>query len=248
MKPKYIFALSPIMLALSMSAQSAELNSEEALNPTEKEMEVIRILGSRTQRISSGATGLGLDSYDTPQSLSIIEKETIANYNFSDVNSLFKQVTGINIDQTETDRTYFNARGFDITSMHVDGAGIPFGDIFVGDLDTAIYEKVEFIRGSNGLITGLGNPSGTVNYVRKRPSNDTQASAALTFGRWSNFRAVVDVSTPLTDSGSWAARAVVVHQDKESWLDLYGNKRTVLYGVVDGQLNDDVTLTFGYTY
>ena len=94
MKPKYIFALSPIMLALSMSAQSAELNSEEALNPTEKEMEVIRILGSRTQRISSGATGLGLDSYDTPQSLSIIEKETIANYNFSDVNSLFKQVTG----------------------------------------------------------------------------------------------------------------------------------------------------------
>ena len=248
MKPKYIFALSPIMLALSMSAQSAELNSEEALNPTEKEMEVIRILGSRTQRISSGATGLGLDSFDTPQSLSIIEKETIANYNFSDVNSLFKQVTGINIDQTETDRTYFNARGFDITSMHVDGAGIPFGDIFVGDLDTAIYEKVEFIRGSNGLITGLGNPSGTINYVRKRPSNDTQASAALTFGRWSNFRAVVDVSTPLTDSGSWAARAVVVHQDKESWLDLYGNKRTVLYGVVDGQLNDDVTLTFGYTY
>ena len=50
-------------------------------------------------------------------------------------------MVGINVDQSETDRTYFNARGFDITSMHIDGSGIPFGDIFVGDLDTAMYEK-----------------------------------------------------------------------------------------------------------
>ncbi|GAB2680662.1 TonB-dependent siderophore receptor [Aliiglaciecola aliphaticivorans] len=248
MNKQQIFALSPIMLAIGVHAQTAELTTEKVQDTDETNIEVIRIVESRVQRISSGATGLGLDSFDTPQSLSIIEKDTIANYNLSDVNSLFKNVTGINIDQTETDRTYFNARGFDITSMHVDGSGIPFGDIFVGDLDTAIYEKIEFIRGSNGLITGLGNPSGTVNYVRKRPSNDPQASVAVTLGRWSNMRAVVDVSTPLTESGSWAARAVVVHQDKDSWLDLYENSRTVVYGVVDGQLNDDLTLTFGYTY
>lgn len=47
---------------------------------------------------------------------------------------------GINVDSTETDRTYYNSRGFDITSMHVDGIGIPFGSLIVGDLDTAIYE------------------------------------------------------------------------------------------------------------
>ncbi|MGO4893126.1 TonB-dependent siderophore receptor [Flavobacterium sp. W21_SRS_FM6] len=245
---KKIFALSPIMLALSIHAQTAESTNKQTAKAKDEDIETIRIVESRIQRVSSGATGLGLDSFDTPQSLSIIEGDTIANYNLNDINSLFKQVTGINIDQTETDRTYFSARGFDITSMHIDGSGIPFGDIFVGDLDTAMYDKVEFIRGSNGLITGLGNPSGTVNYVRKRPSNDTKASMALTYGRWANMRAVADVSTPLTDSGSWAARAVVVHQDKESWLDLYKNNRTVLYGVVDGQLSDVLTLTFGYTY
>ena len=248
MNKSHTFALSPLMLALSMHAQAAELTNEETNTTNETDIEVIRIVESRVQRISSGATGLGLDSFDTPQSLSIIESDTINKYNLSDVNSLFKKITGINIDQTETDRTYYNARGFDITSMHVDGSGVPFGDIFVGDLDTAIYEKIEFIRGSNGLITGLGNPSGTVNFVRKRPSNDPQASVEISLGRWSNKRAVVDVSTPLTESGSWAARAVVVHQDKNSWLDLYENNRTVFYGVVDGQLNDDVTVSFGYTY
>ncbi len=248
MSLKQIFALSPIVLALYGHAQTDESNGVTAANAEDKSIEVIRIVESRIQRVSSGATGLGLDSYDTPQSLSIIEGDTISNYNLSDINSLFKHVTGINIDQSETDRTYFNARGFDITSMHIDGSGIPFGDIFVGDLDTAIYDKVEFIRGSNGLITGLGNPSGTVNYVRKRPKNETEASVSLTAGRWSNVRAVADVSVPLTESGSWAARAVLVHQDKESWLDLYDNNRTVLYGVIDGQVAEDLTLTFGYTY
>lgn len=245
---KKIFALSPVMLALSVHAQSAESANNDTAQAKDDNIETIRIVESRIQRVSSGATGLGLDSFDTPQSLSIVENETIANYNLSDINSLFKQVTGVNVDQSETDRTYYSARGFDITSMHIDGSGIPFGDIFVGDLDTAIYDKVEFIRGSNGLITGLGNPSGTVNYVRKRPGNEAKASVALTVGRWSNVRAVADVSTPLTESGSWAARAVVVHQDKESWLDLYDNNRTVFYGVVDGQLSDAVTISFGYSH
>jgi len=45
-----------------------------------------------------------------------------------------------------------NARGFDITSMHVDALVFLLCDIFVGDPDTAIYEKVECIA-LYGLIT-----------------------------------------------------------------------------------------------
>jgi len=42
-------------------------------------------------------------------------------------------------------------------------------DIFVGDLITPFMKKLSLFAASNGLITGLGNPSGTVNYVRKAP-------------------------------------------------------------------------------
>lgn len=34
--------------------------------------------------------------------------------------------------------------------------------------DMAIYERVEILRGANGLLHGAGNPSATVNLVRKR--------------------------------------------------------------------------------
>ena len=205
------------------------------------------IYGIRDQRESQGATGLNLSVFETPQSLTILEADVISDFGLDDINSMLKMATGINVDSTETDRTYYNSRGFDITSMHVDGIGIPFGSLIVGDLDTAIYEKVEVIRGSNGLITGLGNPSGTVNYVRKRPGNELDAGAELTLGRWDERRVVADVSTPLTDSGRWAARVVGVYQDKGSWLDHYENDRNVIYGIIDGQLGDSVTLAAGYT-
>ncbi|MDN3637520.1 TonB-dependent siderophore receptor [Simiduia curdlanivorans] len=224
---------SPVVLAQAAEAQFSE---------------EISITGIREDRKSRGATGLDLSAFETPQSLTIIDVETIQDFGLVDINSLLKMATGVNVDSTETDRTYYNARGFDITSMHVDGIGMPFGTLLVGDRDTAIYDKVEVIRGSNGLVTGLGNPSGTINYVRKRPTNDLDASVRLNLGEWNNARAEVDVSTPLTDSGSWAARFVGVYQDKESWLDHYGNDRQVAYVVVDGQLSDNLTLTTGYTH
>ncbi len=205
------------------------------------------ITGFRDDRRSRGATGLDLSVFETPQSMSILDAETLNDFDLVDINRTLKMTTGINVDSTETDRTYYNSRGFDITSFHVDGIGIPFGELFVGDLDTAIFEKVVAIRGSNGLITGLGNPSGTVNYVRKRPTNQLAASVEASVGRWSDQRIVADVSTPLTNSGSWAARFVGVSQNKESWLDHYENDRNVAYAVLDGQVGDRITLTFAFT-
>jgi len=211
------------------------------------QVEEIIIKAIRDDRKSSGATGMDLSAFETPQSLSILDATTLTDFGLEDINSLLRMAPGVNVDATETDRTYYNARGFDITSMHVDGIGVPFGELIVGDLDTAIYDKVEVIRGSNGLITGLGNPSGTVNYVRKRPGNEFDASTVISAGRWNDQRLVADVSTPLSASGRWAARFVGVYQDKDSWLDHYSNERHVGSLVIDGQLTQSLTLALGYT-
>lgn len=232
-----VLAALALLPAVAQSEQTPAGFSEE-----------ITITAIREDRKSRGATGLDLSVYDTPQSLTIIDAGTIQDFGLVDINALLKLTTGVNVDATETDRTYYNARGFDITSMHVDGIGMPFGELQVGDIDTAVYDKVEVIRGSNGLVTGLGNPSGTVNYVRKRPTNEFSGAARMSVGEWDNLRAEVDLSTPLTDTGSWAARVVGVYQDKDSWLNLYGNDRQLVYAVVDGQLSDSLTLAAGYTH
>lgn len=210
--------------------------------------ETILIVAERDARTSKGATGLELSLADTPQSETIIDSTTLDTFALTDINSMLDLVTGVNVERAETDRTYYNARGFDITSMQVDGVGMPFDSLIVGDIDTALYDKVEIVRGANGLLTGTGNPSGTINYVRKRPTNEFQASAKLGYGTWDMRRAEVDVSTPLTDSGSWAARVVGVVQGKDSWLNLYSNRRKLIYGVVDGQIGAGVTVTAGISH
>ncbi|MEQ9022830.1 MAG: TonB-dependent siderophore receptor [Pseudomonadales bacterium] len=211
-------------------------------------LEEIRILGIREDRQSEGATGLSLSAFETPQSVSVLGSELIDDFGLDDINTALHMATGVNVEEAETDRTYYNARGFDITSMHVDGVGIPFEGLVHGSLDTAIYEQVEVIRGANGLITGIGNPSGTVNYVRKRPTNEFLADLEMSVGSWNKKRVAADVSTPLTEDGRWAARTVIAYEDTDSCLDLYQNTRETAYGIIDGQIGDNLTLAIGHTY
>ena len=37
--------------------------------------------------------------------------------------------------------------------------------------DTVLYDRIEVLRGSDGLMSGFGNPSAVVNMVRKRASS-----------------------------------------------------------------------------
>ena len=211
-------------------------------------VEEVLILGVRDSRTSKGATGLKMSLVDTPQSVTVIDSETIDRFGFDEINQVLSLTTGVNVEAVETDRTYYNSRGFDITSMQVDGVGLPFsGGLVQGALDTVIYDRVEVVRGANGLLTGVGNPSGTVNYVRKRPTNELGVYTEATLGSWNKKRLEADLTTPITGSGFWAMRAVAAVEDKESWLNLYENQRNIFYAVIDGQVGDKTTLTFGYS-
>lgn len=230
--------------ARAQLAPPADVASAPASSAATQE---VFILGTRAKRSSKGATGLDLSLAETPQSLTVLDRDTLDAFGLDTVNSVLRMTTGVNVEAAETDRTYYNARGFDIRSFQVDGVGMPFDGLIAGSLDTAIYERIEIVHGANGLLTGTGNPSGTVNYVRKRPTNDVQASAELTLGSWKRRRLEADVSTPLVASGQWAARAVAVVENQDSWLDLYQHRNRLFYGVIDGQLGDRSTLTVGFT-
>jgi len=234
--------LSATVLAGALAAALPAFAEDDAGTVAE-----VLVTARRDDRTSKGATGLDLSLTETPQAVTVVDRAFMDAFGLDEVNQVLALTPGVNVEAVETDRTYYNARGFDIKSMQVDGVGLPFTWNVVGVLDTAGYEKVEVVRGANGLLTGTGNPSGTINYVRKRPTNDVRGEAELTVGSWDRVRGEVDVSGPFTASGLWAGRLVAVVEDKESHLDLYGNDRTFLYGVVEGQVGENAILTAGYT-
>lgn len=210
-------------------------------------VEEILVIGQRENRSSRGALVLPVSVFDTPQSVTVVDGQFIDDFGLDDVNTLLNLVTGVNVEEVETDRTYYNARGFDIKSMQVDGIGLPFNWNVVGSLDTYVYDKVEVIRGANGLLTGVGAPSGTINYIRKRPTNDAFTRFELSGGSWDRARVEADVSSPLTATGSWAGRIVGAAQTTDSYLDGYSSDRAIGSGIIEGQLTEKATLSLGYT-
>lgn len=205
--------------------------------------------GSYTVRSSSSATGLDLSLRETPQSVSVITQEQMDDFRLLNINDVLDNVPGITVERVETDRTYYTARGSDITNFQVDGIGIqmPYG-LVDGDIDSVVYDRIEVVRGANGLMSATGNPSATVNFIRKRPTADFQTEINASAGSWNNYRLEADVSGKLNEAGNVRGRLVFAKQDKDSYLDRYEHDKTVLYGIVEADIGDSTLLTIGHTY
>jgi len=249
MKLKRTFAISSLVLAMGFQVYAEENKLGTKVNKNDEQVEKILIVGVRTDRVSKGATGLTMEINETPQSISVITADLIKNYAANNLNDALKLSTGLTVEAWETNRTNYTSRGFDIKNTQIDGVGMPNGwGIVTGAMESYGYEEIEVIRGANGLLTGVGNSAGTINYVRKRPTNENEGEVGLSLGSDNFKRLQADYSVLLTESGSWAARIVAVVEDKESYLDGLSNDRTYLYGVIDGQLTDNSTLTAGLSY
>lgn len=195
----------------------------------------------------SGASRLDLSIIEIPQSVSVITSAQMRDFQLSDINAALDSATGINVERIETDRTYYTARGFDVTNFQIDGVGLPLtsGNNHA-DEDTAIYERIEVIRGANGLMTGVGNPSATINFIRKRPTEETEVSVRGTVGSWDKTRLEVDASTPLSDKVN--ARVVLVKQNNDSYLDRYEQDKSVAYAFIGAELTDSTYISISHSY
>ncbi|MDO1528166.1 TonB-dependent siderophore receptor [Fulvimonas sp. R45] len=197
---------------------------------------------------SRGATRLSLSLRETPQSVSVVTRAQMDDFGLNDINAVLANTTGVNVERVETDRTYFSARGFDVGHFLVDGLGLPLANgAQWGDLDTAVYERIEVLRGANGLLAFTGNPSATVNFVRKRPTADFQGSMGFGLGSWATRRLDMDLSGPLNAAHSVRGRLVAAAQDGDSYLDRYRPRRKVVSGTLEADLGRGTLLSVGLT-
>lgn len=203
--------------------------------------------GAAALNRSGSATGIDLSLKETPQSVSVVDRQRIADFQLNNVNDLLGSVTGVTVERTETDRTEYTSRGFDITNFQVDSIGLPlFYNIQSGALDTVLYDRVEVVRGANAIMTGIGNPSATVDYVRKRPTAKTQAEITVSAGSFGEYRGEGDVSGALDAAGTLRGRLIGARDDYGSWLDHNHTDREVGAALLAWDITPKLTATVGY--
>ena len=204
--------------------------------------------GSYTTGATTTATKLPLTIRETPQSVTVVTRQQMDDRGEKNIGDVLRNTPGISVQQYDSDRTEYSTRGFAITNFQYDGVNNVYDGVYdegATHVDMATYDRVEIIKGATGLMTGSGDPSATVNLVRKKPTKEFKASITGTAGSWDNYRTEGDISGPLNDSGSVRGRFVGAYQDKNSYIDHYTQKKDVYYGILEADLSEDTLLTLG---
>lgn len=198
------------------------------------------------------ATGLGLTPRETPQSVSVITEQRIIDQNLISVADVIENGVGVTVSEIDEVRNEFFARGFLIRNTQIDSVPTAWqlsGAAGETIADLSIYERVEIVRGATGLMSGAGDPSASVNLVRKHADNEKWGGyISATYGSWDMWRTTADIGGAVTSDGRIRVRAVGRYEQGNSHIDLYKNEKFVLYGVVDADITDNTLLRMGISH
>lgn len=242
------YSLRPAPVPPGAARSQAEALPEVTVTATASPLGMTEGRQTYTSDNISSATRLNLSLRETPQSVSVMTRQQMEDQGIQSVDDVALQVTGLTLTRGAPERTQMRARGFTINTIMVDGVPKNFDSDVTGLNTLAMYDHVEVLRGAAGMMQGTGNPSATINLIRKRPTAHRQISLTGSVGSWSNYRAELDASGPLNEAGTLRGRTVVAQQDTDSFRDHYNNDRRLLYGTLEADLTPDTTLTVGGSY
>jgi len=236
-------ALAGLLGVAVLQAHAAGVAADAATDA--KTLDKVTVSGQRQAREPSTTTRLPISVRETPQSISVVGVQQLQEMSWFDIDEVLRNTVGVNVSFYDTQRPLYYARGFQITDFQIDGLPTYSGSTNQ-EYDTAFYDRIEVIRGANGLLSGTGVPSATVNMLRKRPGKDFDASFSASVGRWDFRRMQADVNAPLTADGRFRARAVAAYEDRDYYYDRYHEQKSAAMAVLEGDLTDSTTVTVGY--
>lgn len=260
MKPLYV-AMQMVFLTsgclLGETVIAAETTTDNAGNGQNTELSTIVVTANKTAvtegsesytaSSASTATKLNLSLRDTPQAVKVYTREYLDDRNIDSLQELMSTVTGVTASRTDERQTYY-ARGFSVDYTLIDGLPSTL-NLSEGDMDLSIFDRVEVVKGANGLMTGAGNPAIGLNMIRKHANaRELTGSVNASVGSWNNYSSSADISAPLNADGSLRGRVFVKHSDEDSYMDFYARERNVAYGAIDYDITDSTSLSLAATY
>lgn len=157
-----------ILIVLSITSLHAETVNTQ--------LETITVKSEPSSTLEA-ATGLKLKPKETPQSISVITQEQLKDQGVSSLSKALKQTTGINVIR-DSGRYRFQSRGFYIDQIEEDGLSSTVPGSASNANRTASsssdLEHIEVVRGATGLTQANAEPGGTINVVRKHPTEEFQ--------------------------------------------------------------------------
>lgn len=221
---------APAWAAEEEGAADAADTGAEILVEGRRSKDVIEAgpLGSRTIL----ETPFSVGTADTDQIKRIAATTIDAAFNYDP--SIRSNNSGIASGNT------FSIRGqsVDLTNGYkYDGLAFPY---WFQDHPIEAVDQIQVLKGAGGFVYGYASPSGVVNFVSKKPTDDLVVSADLSLRSSTIWRAHVDIGGPLSDGGSTKFRFNAVEEQGTLYNGAY-NKNTFAQLWLQGDITPDLT-------
>ena len=239
-----------LVTALAINAMAAQEKSKDSQSLGSVDViSTETTLNQDTYTVESmnTSTKLDLSVRETPQSVTVMTSKELQDKGITSYQSLLAHVTGVSLIRSD-ERLKTSARGFDIDYFKIDG--VPSYITYNSrDLELSMFDRVEIVRGANGLTTGAGNPGISINLVRKKAhSKELTGDVTAEIGSWNSYSVTTDIASALNETGTIRGRVVLKHEDADSFMDGYEKENNLIYGVVDSDITDRTRLSVGASY
>ncbi|NIJ15582.1 TonB-dependent receptor [Sphingobium vermicomposti] len=185
---------------------------------------------------------------DTPQTITVINKETIQQQNLLTLRDVLSTVPGITFGAGEGGFGYGDRiilRGQDAKNdVTVDGVR---SGAFLNRNEVYNIEQVEVTNGANSVMNGGGSVAGTINLVTKRPLADDQTILNAGIGTDNYYRATVDANKRINDLVAVRINAVY-HENDVPGRDVENFKRWGIAPAVTIGIDGPTSLTLQGEY
>ena len=122
--------------------------------------------------VAGSASHLGLTAHEMPASVEVVSQQTMREQGYRTTTESAAGAVGVLSGDAAGAPAGFSMRGFTFSEVTVLYNGIWIGPQGLTSrmMDTANLQQVEFVKGPDSLMSGVGTIGGTVNYVSRQPT------------------------------------------------------------------------------
>ena len=237
------------VLSASIGQTHAEPLKLAALNIDKVEVAAKRISDTKPvkdyqAKRSSTATKTDTPLIDVPQSVSVVTQAQISDQSVQSMSDAVRYVPGVTASQGEGNRDALNFRG----------SGVTTGDFYLDGIrdDVQTYrdfyntDRIEVLKGPNGMIFGRGASGGAINRVSKEAGWDPVREIKLTYGAYNQKRTSIDIGNGINDVAAFRLNAV--YEDSDSYRSGVNLKRYGVNPTFTITPSDNTKITIGAEY
>lgn len=212
--------ISAPVIALAEQAEDITLQEVNVVAPALSDTRPVK--GYNATRATS-ATRTDTELVNVPQAITVITRDAMSDQSMQSIADAVRYVPGVQAAQGEGNRDQLILRGNNTTSdLFIDG----LRDDIQTYRDLYNTDRIEVLKGANGMIFGRGGAGGVVNRVSKKAGWDPVKDVSLSFGSFDHRRVTADFGQGLTDEVAFRINAV--YEDSNSYRDGVDLKR---YGI-----------------